>query len=215
MKPNSSLHVSPIIIAVIGIMFAASVFAAEMEKRATTAKSKMTQEEIDDMYLEAVMLHKLGRYDDAEAKAKQIQAQLPDNPDIKQLLAEIARARKSQGDKRPGELKRILTEMIVPDVSLREAVAQDVILFLHDESAKLAKDKKAINFVWLVPADSKLPRVTLALKQIPMLDVLGYVTQMAGLRYRIEANAVVIYKETSGAAQPVSGDSSGSNVKSE
>ena len=171
---------------------------------AALAKPKFTQEELDNMYLEAVMLHKYARYDEAEAKAKQIQAQLPDNPDVKKLLSEIARARQSLGDKRPDELKRILTEIIVPEVNLCEAVVQDVFKFLQEESGRLAKDKKPVNFVSLVPADTEpgIRKVTLSLRKVPMIEVIKYVTLLTDLRYRIEEHAVVIYKDSpAGASQ--------------
>ena len=75
--------------------------------------------------------------------------------------------------------------MNVPEINFREANAQDVVTFLQEESAKLSPDKKAINFVWLVPGGTKVPTVSLSLKHIPMLDVLQYITQITGLRYRV------------------------------
>lgn len=190
--------------------------ADEKDKKPAPPDSlHLTQEQLDNMYMQAVMLHKYGRYDEAEAIAKRLQAQLPDNRDVKQLLAEITRARERLGEKRAGgELQRKLAQMTVPEINFRDAVVQDVVTFLREESAKHSTDKKAINFVWLIPGDTKLPPVSLSLKQIPMLDVLQYVTQLAGLRYRIDAHAVVIYKESPPAApQPAPGDAPEPNVK--
>ena len=190
--------------------------ADEKEKKPAPPDSlHLTQEQMDNLYLQAVMLHKYGRYDEAEAIAKRLQAQLPDNRDVKQLLAEITRARERLGEKRAGgEMQRKLAQMVIPEINFRDAVVQDVVTFLHEESAKLSADKKAINFVWLVPGETKLPTVSLSLKQIPMLDVMQYVTQLAGLRYRIDAHAVVIFKESPPAApQPAPGEAPESNVK--
>ena len=154
-------------------------------------------------------------YDEAEAIAKRIQAQLPDNRDVKLLLEEITRARQRGGDKRPSELQRKLANMNVPEINFREANAQDVVTFLQEESAKLSPDKKAINFVWLVPDGTKVPAVSLSLKHIPMLDVLQYITQITGLRYRVDAHAVVIYKDAPAVAQSAPAAPAESNAKPE
>ena len=70
----------------------------------------------------------------------------------------------------------------------------DVIDYLTMQSKDLSPDKTTINFVWMVPTNLPLKPVTLNLKNVPLSDVLKYVTQIAGLKYRVEANAVVVYK---------------------
>ena len=53
-----------------------------------------------------------------------------------------------------------------------------------------------------MPADTKLNPVTLNLKKVPFTDVLNYVTQLAGLKYRVDAHAVVIYKPEPPSPEP-------------
>ena len=79
-------------------------------------------------------------------------------------------------------------------MQFRAASPQDVIDYLRHESGKFAADKTEVNFVWQVPDSVQLPPITLSLKNIPLSDVLRYVTQLTGLRYRVEPYAVVIYK---------------------
>ena len=43
-------------------------------------------------------------------------------------------------------------------------------------------------------AGNKAAKVTLNLHSIPLGDVLKYVTESAGLRYRVDPHAIVIYK---------------------
>jgi hypothetical protein len=151
----------------------------------------MTDEHLDQLLVQAVMLARAGLYDEAEVRCKEILAQKPEQPTVKQLLREIDEHRHRE----PGyELKRTLEKTIVPELTFRAAAPADVVEFLHTESKKLTADKSEINFVWQVPADVKLPPVTLSLRKIPLRDALDYVTQLAKLRYRVDAHAVVIYQ---------------------
>ena len=185
-----------------------SSLAADETKPAAADKAPLTREQMDDLFAQAVAFHKYGRYDEAEAIARRLQAQVPDDRNIKQLLTDIARVRKFQGEKLPGELERKLAGLILPEVNFRDANAQDVVVFLHDETGNLSADKQAVNFVWAVPNDTKLPTVSLSLRQIPILDVLQLVTQLTGLRYRLDPHAVVIYKP-----EPSQPPATGTNAK--
>jgi hypothetical protein len=159
------------------------------------APKQYTDEELGEMFARALVLHKFGRYDDAEPIARIIVEQRPDSRDARQLLTDIQNARRSQpAPARVSELQRRLAATLLPAVNFREAVAQDVLEFLRAETARLSPDKQPFNFVWMVPADTPLPRVTLVLSNIPVLDVLRYTTELTGLAYRVETHAVVIYK---------------------
>ena len=97
---------------------------------------------------------------------------------------------------------------------MREVDAADVIEFLRAESKRLTTDKSEINFVWQVPPNQKLPKVTLNLKNVPMLDVVRYVTSLAGLGYRVDPHAVVIYlPETTQPTAPAPSGPTEPNVK--
>ena len=51
------------------VTVAASTPAAEQPKAVPPDKLQLTQEQLDNMYVQAVMLNRYGRYDDAEAVA--------------------------------------------------------------------------------------------------------------------------------------------------
>jgi hypothetical protein len=166
-----------------------------MARADDTNKTAVTDEQLGDKLMQAIVLGRVGLYDEAEAMCKEILAQKPDQPTVKELLRELEDLRHKREAKDPGyALRRNLEQILVPVVSFRQAAPADVLDFLSSEAKKLAPDKAAINFVWLVPADIKLNPVTLNLKNVPFIDVLNYFTQLAGLRYRIDAHAVVIYK---------------------
>jgi vancomycin resistance protein YoaR len=168
-----------------------------------------TMAEQEQMFMEAVMLRQQGFYAEAETRLKRLSELQTDQPTIKQMLAEVQQLRDQQGDP-ARELKRKLSQLIVPEVNFRDVEPKDVFEFLRKESKKLTPDKSEVNFAWLVPADEKLPRVTLSLRKVPFLDVVRYTAEAAKLRYRVDSHAVVIYKE-----QPAPAPTPESHDKSE
>jgi hypothetical protein len=164
--------------------------------------------ELADVQMAAV-LERMGRYDEAEALCLKLMEQNPNDQTVKQLLGEIE-DKKSHQDSSSG-LQRRLEETIIPEVNVRDAAAGDVIDFLQTESEKRSGDKTPINFVWQAPEDAKTAKVTLNLRGVPLADVLKYVTESAGLRYRIDPYAIVIYKSL----PAVPKESAPANVKSQ
>ena len=156
------------------------------------ATAKLTDEQMSEMLQAAVLAARVGMYDEAEARCQQVLEQRPDNSFVKQLLAEIRERRRQQDP--AADLKRKLQDITIAEVNVREAPVVDVVDFLQKEAQKQSKDKTPINLVWQVPEDSKSAKVTLTLRGVPLADVLRYVTEGAGLRYRVDPYAVVIYK---------------------
>jgi hypothetical protein len=155
------------------------------------------------------VLERMGRYDEAEARCLKLLEQNPNNQTVKRLLGEIE-DKKHHQDSSTG-LRRQLEETIIPEVNVRDAVAGDVIDFLQTESEKRSGGKAPINFVWQAPEDAKTAKVTLNLRGVPLADVLRYVTESAGLRYRVDPYAIVIYKPLPSAPE----GSAPANVKSQ
>ncbi len=166
-----------------------------------------TEEQSPEM--QAIMaLERTGQYDEAEARCIRILEQRPNDQLAKRFLSEIQDRRRQQNPS--ANLKHKLAEIIIPEVNVRGAAVADVIDSLQMEGQKRSADKAPINFVWQAPEESKTVKVTLILRSVPLTDVLKYVTEIAGLRYRVDAHAVVIYKPVPAAPK----ESSPANVKS-
>lgn len=171
------------------LLLAVGVYGAE------TNKVTLSDEQLGEKLAQAIMLGRVGLYAEAEATCREILAQKPDQPTAKQLLRELQEQRGKRETQDPGfSLRHKLGQIIVPEVNFRDASPADVIEYLRDTSKKLSPDKTEINFVWQVPADATLNSITLNLKKVPLADMLDYVTQLAKLKYRVDAHAVVIYK---------------------
>jgi hypothetical protein len=145
-----------------------------------------------EMLQGAILLARMGLYDEAEQQCNKILAQEPKQPTVRQLLDEIQEKKRQQGSS--ADLRHKLDGTMISELNVRDVTVTDVIEILRAESAKASADKTAINFVWQAPEASKAAKVTLNLHNIPLGDVLKYVTESAGLRYRTDAHAIVIYK---------------------
>jgi len=126
------------------------------------------------------------RYDEAEAAATDLLQRAPNDEHAIAYLRLIQASRLA--------LEAPLQKMIVPKIEFREAALADVLGFLHKVSGELSVDKKPISFVFHAPSGTTVPPVTLSLQNVPLLDVLRYVTATTGLAYKVEPHAVIVYK---------------------
>ena len=158
----------------------------------TTNATQLTDDQMGEMLQGAILLARMGLYDEAEQQCNRILAQDPKQPTVRQLLDEIQAKKRQQSSS--ADLRHKLDGTMIRDLNVRDTPVTDVIEILRTESAKVSGDKAAINFVWQAPESSKAAKLTLNLHNIPLADMLKYVTESAGLRYRTDAHAVVIYK---------------------
>jgi uncharacterized small protein (DUF1192 family) len=158
----------------------------------TSGATKLTDDQMGEILQGAILLARMGLYDEAEQQCNRILSQDAKQPIVKQLLDEIQEKKHRQNSS--SDLRHKLDATTIHELNVRDATVTDVIELLRAESKKGSADKAAINFVWQAPEASKAAKVTLNLHDIPLGDVLTYVTESAGLRYRTDAHAVVIYK---------------------
>jgi len=117
------------------------------------------------------------------------------------------------------KIERKLRTIKFPEISFREAAISDVVKFLSEESVKVDPDdpKEGVNIVLgpgvgggasapppptTEPAAPGAPpapapagggkTITLSLRNVPMDQALKYITSLAGLKYRVEASAIVL-----------------------
>ena len=138
------------------------------------------------------LLRQTGHYDEAEARCRRILGRKPDDPVMKQLLADIQTER-AQQQNLAASLREKIESLVVPEISVREASVSEVVNFLKEQAQTLTADKATINVVWEAPEETKTAKVTLSLREVPLAEALRYVTESVGLRYRVDAHAIVIY----------------------
>lgn len=82
-------------------------------------------------------------------------------------------------------------EIIIPNLEFREATLDEAIAFLRVKAKELDPDKTGINIV-VKPGGNSDARITISLTNIPLIEALHYVAELAGLRMKAEKNAVVL-----------------------
>jgi general secretion pathway protein D len=112
-----------------------------------------------------------------------------------------------------------LNTIVIPEINYREAVVSDVITFLSEESRRLDPAKDGVNIVLSTGVSESAPtstapppttpaeggatspptpevfegrKITLSLRNVPLVDALKYVTTLAELKYRVESSAVIV-----------------------
>lgn len=89
-----------------------------------------------------------------------------------------------------------MKKLVFPQVSFNEATLQEAVEFLRVKSKALDSgepeaNKRGVNFM-IKPGTGERTSLTLDLKDVPLIDLVRYVTELAGCTYRVDANAVMI-----------------------
>ncbi len=88
-----------------------------------------------------------------------------------------------------GELVR---ETVIPRIQYRDMGADAVFNDLAEASREADPEGVGVNIVYHGPEGDDARRITLSLRRISLYDAIRYITQVAGLHYRIDDNAVFI-----------------------
>jgi general secretion pathway protein D len=115
----------------------------------------------------------------------------PSSTDLNALFGARERASASSLEGRESILDKLRTYRM-PSIEFQGATVPEVIELLRLRSRDLDPEGRGIDFVLNIPDDLKSAQISLSLKDIPMEEVLRYVTEAASVSYRVEARAVVL-----------------------
>ena len=92
----------------------------------------------------------------------------------------------------PSVIETKLQTIVLPRVQFRGASIEEAVEYLHAKSREFdTLDKTGVQFI-LRPGVTKTGRISLDLKDVPLIEALRYCTELAGLTYKVEPYAVVI-----------------------
>lgn len=95
-------------------------------------------------------------------------------------------------------IQQKLRSLKIARIDFSGAALDEVVEYLRVRSRDLDPEKKGIDFVVSVPADYSAPLISLNLSEVPLEDVVRYVTQMANLTFRVEDYAVRLVSASEG-----------------
>jgi hypothetical protein len=144
------------------------------------------------IYQEAVKAFNAGNLDDAEQQVELVLGKYPHYKPASNLQSRIVLARRNDTSV---VLKRKLEAIVIPRVNFRDALVENALDFLRDETRRLDRDKKGVNIVPNLPEETKKRKVTLDLVDVSAAELLKYISEVGGFRYRVERSAVIIYSD--------------------
>ena len=129
----------------------------------------------------------------------------PTNLTAQNYLRMIETAEKSSGKNNP--LEKALNALVISHVELKEATFDTALQYLKQTAEKVGDGKTKVNFVVQVPADVVArTKVTLNLSDVPFTEVLHYLSELTGFKFKIEKYAITV-KQASSEPAPVSSGS--------
>lgn len=152
-------------------------------------------------YFEAARDHK---------RAKQLsevnslwEEQIPPRSDLGAMFASSAAAG-SVTDTARQRLEKKLRNLRVPRAEFNGATLEETLEYLRVQARNLDPQGNGIGFVLNVDEATKQKTITLNLQDVPLEELVRYITQMSGSAFRTEDNAVVITSLTEKSTQLVS-----------
>ena len=89
-----------------------------------------------------------------------------------------------------------LRDLKIQRIDFSGATLEEVIEYLRVRSRDVDPDRKGVDFVMSVPSDTPKRSISLNLIDVPIVEVLRYATEVAGVGYRVEEFAVRIVSLT-------------------
>ncbi len=88
----------------------------------------------------------------------------------------------------------VLRDVVFPKVGFEDASLDDVVQYLNAKTREVSGGKSNVNFVLRLgdTTADKLPRVTLDLREIPLEQLLNYIAEQTGTKWKRTGSVVVI-----------------------
>lgn len=90
------------------------------------------------------------------------------------------------------QIAQKLRTLVVPKVQFTDATLDEVMDYLRLTSRNIDPTGRGVDFIINLEAEARNRKLSLNLNNLPLEELVRYVTQNAGATYRIEPNAVVI-----------------------
>ncbi len=94
--------------------------------------------------------------------------------------------------KKPAIVKT-LKEIKIPQFSVEDVTVEDCLKFLKTQTAKLNPGGTSFNILFKCKKETKIKTVTMDMQNVPVLDLFYFVCMQAGLNYRIEEHAIIVW----------------------
>ncbi len=98
------------------------------------------------------------------------------------------------------QMEARIKAIMIPSLEFRDATAMDVVLFLSETCRRLDEENnnKGVNMMLLGMGefDAEANSITISTREMSLYDALGYVSEMANLKFEVKPNAIAIMPVT-------------------
>ena len=117
---------------------------------------------------------------------------------LKRIIGEEMQGLAARGPANATE--KALKGITMPQVKFSDASLSEVLEYLRQKGNAAGQGKLALNFVMQMDEAAKARKVTLALQNVPLTEVLRYLGQLAEVDFVYEPFAIVVKPKVKGAA---------------
>ena len=103
---------------------------------------------------------------------------------------EVSHASKSESELAIDEMVERVKAIQIPSLDFRDADIRDVVLFLTETCRR--QDSEGINILTLGVDEMMSGSITISIRDLSLFEALQYITEMASLKFEVQANAVAI-----------------------
>ena len=91
-------------------------------------------------------------------------------------------------------LSERMANMVMPNIDFNQVDIQSAVKFLNQESKRNDPDGLGVNIILSLTNEelASVPKLSLSLRNLPLTEVVRYMCQKCGLKYRVQAQALVI-----------------------
>ena len=103
---------------------------------------------------------------------------------------EVSEVKKSESELAVDEMMERVQAIQIPSLDFRDADIRDVVLFLTETCRR--QDPEGINILTLGMDEVMSGSITISIRDLSLFEALQYITEMASLKFEVQANAVAI-----------------------
>ena len=151
-------------------------------------------------YDKGVAAYKSGKLESAKIHFGAVLREVPGHTYSKRYLTLIRKA--EIVEMRKPALEKKLDRIVLPKVDMEDTALEDAVDYIRRKTGENSPDKKAPNFILRVSEDKALQSVNMKLEQVPVSELLRYLSSISGTRVTYEPHAIVISDHSSARSTP-------------
>ncbi|MEM0895509.1 MAG: hypothetical protein AAGJ79_01395 [Verrucomicrobiota bacterium] len=147
-------------------------------------------------YEQGVAAYKRGDHNAAKAHFQKVLQGVPNHPQTMRYLAMIRKAEREELLK--PSMEKQLDKVFIPKVDIEDTAFEDAVDYIRRKTKEISAGKVSPNIIMRVPPEKASEPVTMQLEQVPVSELLRYLTSITQTTAKYEPYAIVITPRNAG-----------------